>query len=77
MQLFILGIIPGHHSKDTSYLMFWSFPKKSQKYSLPPSTPRVHSDLVRWINIIDPLTMLNLTEFIPSPPKFPLLEGFY
>lgn len=61
--LFILGTILEHPNTDTSYLRFCL--KKAENYPLPPPAHHVHSDLIQWINIIHPLTMLKLTEAIP------------
>lgn len=72
-------IIPGHYSTDTHLfdaLVTWN---KGQKYSLAPPAHHVHSDqqLIQWISITDPLTILNLAETISLPPELPFLEAFY
>lgn len=73
-----LRTIPERRSTDNNLFDALVTRNKGQKYSLPLPAHHVHSDhqLIQWINIIDPLTILNLTEAIPLPPELPFLEAF-
>lgn len=70
------GIFLGFAGQTLIYLVLWSPEIKASSIPCLPC-PAHPSRSVQWINIIEPLPILNLTEAIPLPPEFPFLEAFH